>query len=616
MGAGKRIILFSAVVGVGLGLALALIFTAYLLASRKAGEDIRLAGDRQLQIIALDLDSVLERYETLPYSVAYLPLAAQALATPHDPVLLHELNLTLQDLQQQAKVESIYLMDQDGNTIASSNWDGAISYVGKNFGFRPYFVEAIKANGGGGSTGHFYAIGNSTNIPGYFISQAVYPLGSKRGAAKPVGVIAVKISLNAFEQAWRSSDEPIALADRHGVVFLSNRATWQYRSLRLLDQAVQQRLLETLQYADKRIAPISSLSKTESAGFGEYLARPIGRLGWQLMLFPNQAKVLRAGVQAALIALLLLVLLAAFCGAYYQRRRRLEEGHAAQLALSHAAAELEQKIAQRTLELTLGNERLAAQLDKLRETDNLLRSSQNEMVQTGKLAMLGQMAAGITHELNQPLTAIRAFADNAGVFLARGNSVQASANLQHISDASARMGSIIGQLKGFARKSAETLTVVDVQKAIFAAAALLRSEFERHGVTLELRLSEPVSVLGDSIRMEQVLINLLRNAIDAMSMTDATEVAPPAALREVTLLLEQDAQWVLIRVIDSGSGLPEHVIAHLFEPFFTTKASGHGLGLGLAISSSIVQAMGGSLTAANRATGGAEFVLRIPLYIL
>ena len=614
MGTGKRIILFSAVVG----LALALIFTAYLLASRKAGEDIRFAGDRQLQIIALDLDSVLERYETLPYSVAYLPLAAQVLATPHDPVLLHELNLTLQDLQQQAKVESIYLMDQDGNTLASSNWDGAISYVGRNFGFRPYFIESIKANGVGGATGHFYAIGNSTNIPGYFISQAVYPLGSKRGAAKPVGVIAVKISLNAFEQAWRSSEEPIALADRHGVVFLSNRAAWQYRSLRLLDPAVQQRLQETLQYADRRITPISALPKTERAGFSEYLARPIGRLGWQLMLFPNQAKVQRAGVQAALIALLLLVLLAAFCGAYYQRRRRLEEGRAAQLALSHAAAELEQKIAQRTLDLTLGNERLAAQLDKLRETDNLLRSSQNEMVQTGKLAMLGQMAAGITHELNQPLTAIRAFADNAGVFLARGNSAQASANLQHISDASARMGSIIGQLKGFARKSTETLTVVDVPKAIFAAAALLRSEFQRHGVALELRLTEPVSVLGDSIRMEQVLINLLRNAIDAMitiETIDMIEVAQPAALKEVTLLLEQDAQWVIIRIIDTGTGLPDQVIAHLFEPFFTTKASGHGLGLGLAISSSIVQAMGGSLTAVNRPLGGAEFVLRIPLYI-
>lgn len=604
----RRIILFSLV----LGSVLALIFSAYLLASRRALEDIRLAGDRQLQLIALDLESVLERYETLPYSVAYLPMAAQVLAAPHDSALLREFNLTLQDLQQQAKVESIYLMDKDGNTLASSNWDSAISYVGRNFGFRPYFVEAIRANGIGGTAGHFYAIGNSTNIPGYFIAQAVYPTASKRGSAKPVGVIAVKISLNTFEQAWRSSEEPIALADRNGVVFLSNRSAWQYRSLSVLDQAVQQGLQQTLQYADKRIVPISSLPKAERSGFGEYLARPIGRLGWQLMLFPAQSKVQRAGVQAATISLLMIGVLLALAGVVYQRRRRLEEGRAAQFALKHAADELEQKIVQRTLDLTLGNEKLESQLHKLTEAENLLRTTQNDMLQTAKLAMLGQMAAGITHELNQPLTAIRAFADNAGVFLARGNSEQASANLKHISDASARMGSIIGQLKGFARKSSDALSVVDVGAAIHAAAALLHSEFERQEAQLELQLDSPPGapigsaaalVLGDSIRMEQVLINLIRNALDAVEQSQ---------IKKVTVILELDAQMVRIRIIDSGSGLPEQVLQHLFEPFFTTKPSGRGLGLGLAISSSIVQAMNGQLSAQNRAQGGAEFLVLIP----
>ncbi|QJQ07007.1 sensor histidine kinase [Undibacterium piscinae] len=608
----RRIILFALV----LGSALALIFSAYLLASRKAVEDIRLAGERQLQLIALDLESVLERYETLPYSVAYLPMATQVLAAPHDGALLQEFNLTLQDLQQQAKVESIYLMDKDGKTLASSNWDSATSYIGKNFGFRPYFAEAIKGSGMGGVAGHFYAIGNSTNIPGYFIAQAVYPSGSKRGLAKPLGVIAVKISLNTFEQAWRSSEEPIALADRHGVVFLSNRSAWQYRSLGALDQVVQQGLQQTLQYAGKRIVPINSLPKAERAGFDEYLAHPIGRLGWQLMLFPAQSKVQRAGAQAAAVASLLIGVLLALAGVVYQRRRRLEEGRAAQFALKHAADELEQKIAQRTLDLTLGNEKLEAQLHKLTEAENLLRTTQNDMLQTAKLAMLGQMAAGITHELNQPLTAIRAFADNAGVFLARGNSEQAGANLQHISDASARMGSIIGQLKGFARKSSDALSVVDVGAAIHAAAALLRSEFERQEAQLELQLESPLEspqgsqigataalVLGDSIRMEQVLINLIRNALDAVEQS---------RIKKVSVILECDADVVCIRIIDSGSGLPEQVLQHLFEPFFTTKPSGRGLGLGLAISSSIVQAMNGQLSAQNRAQGGAEFVVKIP----
>lgn len=586
-----------------LALSLALVFASYLLASRKAEDDIRLAGDRQLQIIALDLESVLERYETLPYSVAYLPLAAQVLATPHDPVLQQQLNITLQDLQTQAKIAAIYLMDQQGKTIAASNWDSPQSYIGQNFGFRPYFSEVIRGRGAGANAGHFYAIGNTTNIPGYFISQPVYALAGKRGSSLPVGVIAVKISLNAFEQAWRSSEDPIALTDRHGVVFLSNRSQWQYRSLRTLDQAVQQDLRDTLQYAGKEIAAMTTLAKHDQAGFGDYLARPIGRLGWQLMLFPNHAKVHRAGVLAALIASLLLGLAAAFSAVYYQRKRRLEEGRTAQLALKRAADELEQKIAQRTQALTLGNEQLEAQLLQLTQAENLLRSTQSEMVQTGKLAMLGQMAAGITHELNQPLTAIRAFADNAGVFLARGNSEQASANLQHISAASARMGAIISQLKGFARKSADTLTVVDVSSAVHAAAALTHSEFTRLGVTLIIDLSLPAQVLGDSIRMEQVFINLLHNALDAVEHVKN---------KTVTVQLEQQQESVIIRIIDSGTGLPDQVLQQVFEPFFTTKPSGRGLGLGLAISSSIVQAMGGSLLAYNHPMGWAEFVLRIP----
>jgi two-component system C4-dicarboxylate transport sensor histidine kinase DctB len=232
------------------------------------------------------------------------------------------------------------------------------------------------------------------------------------------------------------------------------------------------------------------------------------------------------------------------------------------------------------------------------------------MLQTGKLAMLGQMAAGITHELNQPLTAIRAFADNAGVFLERGNLQQASANLQHISDASARMGSIIGQLKGYSRKSSELLTVVDVAQSIHAAANLLRSEFERQGVQLELSLiAGTAQVLGDSIRMEQVLINLIHNALDAF---DTHEAATSGGLKKVSVVLEADEHTVSVRIMDNGIGLADQVLQHLFEPFFTTKDSGSGLGLGLSISASIVQAMNGQLSASNRPQGGAEFVLRIP----
>lgn len=576
---------------------LAVVLAAYLVAAHRAREDIHAAGDRQLQIIALDLESVLEKFETLPYTLAYHPDVPAAVVRPDDRELIQRLNLTLQSIQRQAKVSAIYLMDRSGNTLASSNWDLPLSFVGKNFAFRPYFRDAME-----GRAGRFYGIGSTTSEPGYFIAQPVYPLGASKPSV-PVGVIAVKISLSEFEETWRSSEEPIALADASGVVFLSNRMAWRYHSMRPLDEKERKYLGGTLQYAGQNILPIATLSKAEQAGFDEHLAKPVGRLGWQLMLFPSQARIQRPAALAALAAALLAAVAGISYWAVLQRRKRLEERMASRQALQRAAEELDRNIAQRTRELLDANQRLESKYAKLKETEHLLRTTQNELVQAGKLAMLGQMAAGVTHELNQPLAAIRAFADNAVTFLARGQGDKAGENLAQISAASARMGAIIGQLKGFARKSHETVSTVDLAQAVQASAILLESDFRRHDVQFEVDIRQPAQITGDAVRTEQVLINLLRNALDAV------ETAP---VRKVEVILEREGGDALVRIRDSGAGIPEQVAPHLFEPFFTTKASGKGLGLGLAISSSIVQAMNGQLTAQNHAGGGAEFVVRLP----
>jgi two-component system C4-dicarboxylate transport sensor histidine kinase DctB len=353
------------------------------------------------------------------------------------------------------------------------------------------------------------------------------------------------------------------------------------------------------------VSPISSLSKAAQAGFGEYLARPVGRLGWQLMLFPSQSRITRAAAYAALAAAMALAIAGISYWAFLQRRRHQEERVASRKALQQAAEELDRKITQRTQELLQANRDLEVKYAKLKETEHLLRSTQNELVQAGKLAMLGQMAAGVTHELNQPLAAIRAFADNAVTFLKRGKTEQASENLAHISEASARMGSIIGQLKGFARKSHETVSAVDLGNAIKASALLLENDFARCEADLHLEIDEQINVIGDAVRMQQVLINLLRNALDAV------ENAP---VRKVSVTMTRIDDEAVVRIRDTGPGIPKDVVQHLFEPFFTTKPSGKGLGLGLAISSSIVQAMNGQLSAHNCADGGAEFVVQLPVF--
>ena len=560
--------------------AAALIAAAYLLGAHRAASEQLAQGRRQLQLMAPELQSVLERFETLPFVLARQPDLANALSHPHDPDAIARLNQTLQTIQQQARVGALYLMDRNGLTLGASNWDQPLGFAGKNFSYRPYFQAALQ-----GQAGRFYGIGTSTSEAGYFIAQPV------RGAGGRVdGVIAVKITLDELERNWRSSEEPILLADRHGVIFLSNRPEWRYHSLAPLPPAALAELASTQQYVGRDVTPLARDP-------GPRVTQQVGRLGWQLMLFPDQSRALRSGAYWALATALLLACGAVSYWAMHQRRRRMEERVA-------SARELESRIAQRTRQLSDTNRDLAQKYAKLQETEQMLRSTQNELVQAGKLAMLGQMAAGMTHELNQPLAAIRAFADNARTFLERGKPELAASNLGHIGEASARMGAIIAQLKGFARKDG-SVGPVDLARAVRASAFLLESDCRRLGVQLEIEAGEaPLVVAGDSVRIEQVLINLLRNALDAV------EAAPQ---RHVSVALAREGSCGVARIRDSGSGIPADVAAHLFEPFFTTKPAGQGLGLGLAISSSIVQAMNGQLTARSLDGGGAEFTLRLPL---
>lgn len=575
------------------------VLAAYFIAAQKARGDIRIEGERQLQIIAQDLETVLEKHETLPFVLAFQPDMQGVLHEPNSRAMVSRLNLTIRSVQRQSKVSAIYLMDSTGNTLASSNFDQPRNqnFVGRNFSFRPYFRDAMA-----GKPGRFYAIGNVTNEPGYFISQPVYGETTSGNVAVPLGVVAVKISLDEFERTWANSADPISLADSSGVVFLSNRNEWHYHSLSPLANAAQDDLMRTRQYGGQLIHPLASAKQLRRVGLGPSIKQPVNRLGWQLLLFPSETRVIHAGLVAATGVALLLSIIGSLLWAMYQRRRRMEERLVSRKALRDAAEELERRIALRTQELLLANEHIEAKFTKLKQTERLLRSTQNELVQAGKLTMLGQMAAGVTHELNQPLAAILAFADNAVTFLSRQQPHRAGENLAHISAAAARMGAIISQLKGFARGHHEILSPIDLAQSVRASALLVQNDFLRNDAELDVKILTTVRVMGDAVRVEQVLINLLRNALDA------TE---GCAVRKIAVILECDERDAILRVRDSGSGISPQMVEHLFEPFFTTKPAGKGLGLGLAISSSIVQAMNGQLTAGNHPEGGAEFILRL-----
>ncbi|KAB2924791.1 MAG: sensor histidine kinase [Dechloromonas sp.] len=551
----------------------------------------RLAAQR-LDAFALSLEATLYRHEALPGLLALEPSLAALLREPHNPVRIAAANAYLEAAQQGAAVAATYLIDANGLTLAASNWRQPRSFIGHNYAFRPYFRDAVDQG-----LGRFYGVGVTTGEPGYFIAA---PL---REQGRVVGVVAIKVGLETLEQAMAGTGDTLLLSDGDGIVFLASDRRLRYRHLAPLADSARQRLESTRQYGNQIIQPLAdqplSLTAQEPVRLAlpdearrEHLvvSRPVGNLGWQVVQLgrPDEA---RGSAFTGASALVFAAAFALGLAAHFQHRARRRE------ELRRIHGELESRIAERTADLT---EKIAA----LQRTEAILHETRDNAVQAGKLAVLGQLSAGISHELNQPLAALQTFADNAAALLARGRHAEVAENLQMISELVGRTGRIVRQLKSFARREADTPQAVNVAATI--EHALLIVEPRRREIAAQIAVAPfapELSVTAEAGRLEQVLVNLLLNALDAMH--DRPEARVDVQVRDAT-------GQVVIEVRDHGPGIPDEVRGHLFEPFYTTKPAGAGLGLGLAISLTIVESYGGTLAARNAPDGGAVFVLTLP----
>jgi two-component system C4-dicarboxylate transport sensor histidine kinase DctB len=551
----------------------------------------RLSAQR-LDAFALSLEATLARHESLPGLLALDPALAAVLRQPKEPARVAAANAYLEAAQQGAAVAAAYLIDADGLTLAASNWRQPHSFVGHNYAFRPYFREALQDG-----LGRFYGVGVTTGEPGYFIAAPV------RDQGRVLGVVVLKIGLESMEQALAGAGDTLLLADADGVVFLAAERGWRYRALAPLGAEATARLAETRQYGSQPVAaladraiPLNQPAPVPLALPGEaprqrlVHSRPVGKLGWQVVQLgdPGEARAAALGAGTAVAFASAFALgLAAYLR---QRRRRREE-------LRRIYGELEARIAERTVDLT-------AKIAALERTEAILRETRDAAVQAGKLATLGQMSAGISHELNQPLAALQTFADNAAALLARGRHDEVAENLATISDLVGRTGSIVRQLKTFARREAATPQPVTVASAIEHALLIVEPRRRETAARIAVAPLPPdLRLIAEAGRLEQVLVNLLRNGLDAM-----VGQAEP----RLDVSARRAGEQVLIEVRDHGPGLPEEALRHLFEPFYTTKPAGEGLGLGLAISLTIAESYGGTLSAHNAADGGAVFVLGLP----
>jgi len=555
------------------------------LAERYYRNELVSQNRQTLDLYVANLLGTLHRYEVLPQILGDLPGLRAALANPTDVTTLDNANRLLRDISTQTGAEVMYLMDPSGMTLAASNWDKRDSFVGRNFSFRPYFSDAMAGN-----LGRFFGLGTTSAKRGYFFAAAVHD------GDRITGVLVVKVDLDNTENLWGNTPEQLLLTDHMGVVILTSNPAWRFRATRPLSDGDRMAIAAIQPYPIRDPHP---LELNEKAWLKQ--TRQIDETGWSVSILAPRVLIDRPVRTVVAVGGATLLVLMLGLGIMMQRRRHYLDRFAFEIK---ARRELEGRVVERTSDLEGLNRRLKQEVLEREHAQQELVRAQDELVQTSKLTALGTMSASISHELNQPLGAIRSYAENAEVLLDHQRIDDARGNLKLISELTGRMASIIAHLRAFARRDRHAPESVALQPALDDALALLAKR--RRAMEVELIRDLPDATLwvqAGETRLRQVLGNLLANALDAL-----TEKGPP---RKIWLSAEHTATGVNLYIRDNGPGFCLEALGRAGEPFYTTKTRTQGLGLGLAICDTLMRAFGGELLFANQREGGALITLRL-----
>ncbi len=571
------------------------------MATRVYLDDAAARGQTTLRLAVSALDGHMRRFEALPALIADHAGIKALVSEPARPALRAEANRYLKEINTLLNSSDIYVMVPGGDTIAASNHDGPLSFVGENFSYRPYFQEAIA-----GRSGRFFALGTTSLKRGYYFSAPVRIGPDVRGA------VVFKVDLDAIEASWRGGDHEIIVTDPEGIIFMSGRPDWLYAGLSPLTPERLARTEASRRYANATLRELpvrngqldghSLMTLSGDGATREYLvlSAAMADAGWTVSVLADTASAYRQTYVSVAAALLVLGLAALLAAVVAQRRARLAERMQTQQT---AQAELEQRVAERTADLALVNTRLETEVSERRATEQQLRQTQSDLVQAGKLAALGQMSAALSHEFNQPLAAVKTYADNAVVLIERDRITEARDNVTRISALTDRMATISRHLRNFARKPNEKLGPVDLADVVADTLEIVAWRLKAADATLNIDLGPtPLTVRGGAVRLQQVLVNIVSNAADAVEGLDN---------RAIDLVARKKSGRITITVRDHGSGVPPAIAERIFDPFFSTKGVGKGLGLGLSISYNIVKDFGGSLSVSNHPEGGAIFVVEL-----
>lgn len=564
----------------------AVFYVAGIYGRASALSALSLQGRTEASLKVALLRAVLERPRALPLLLAQDRDVVDTLSSS-DPAARTALSRKLEELIAPTKAAVIYVVADNGIAVSASNWREEKSFVGNDYTFRSYFTRGMKEGGA-----EHFALGTVSHRPGLYISHRV---GS---AEQPLGVVVAKMEFDQLEADWRDTQRPAFVTDDNNVVLISSIPSWRFMTTEPLPQSSLSAIRESLQFGDapllplpmtrlETLAPDADIVRVLLPGGGQIrylqISVPVASNGWHFRyLLPIDGAVAADMREFRLVAVLALLVVLAVT-AVWIRRRQLAQ---AQIIGAQAAREeLERRVEERTSALSLTRDNLQAEISNRKSTEIKLQAVQQDLVQANRLAILGQVAAGVAHEINQPVATIRAYADNSKVFLERQQIQPVRENLDLIASLTERIGAITDDLKALSRRGrtgAEPVLLADVFEG---AVLLLQSRFTG---SLDMLVIEPTAqeleVMGSRLRLEQIFINLLQNALEAVEGRETGQVT-------VSTVMTGDK--VSICVADNGPGIAPDILAELFQPFNSSKDK--GLGLGLVICKDIVTDYGGQL---------------------
>ena len=546
-----------------------IVYVTNSLLTERFTERTRNAAEVRLALYSANLLSELQRNSIVPQLLS------------RDPALIGALNsgdytqstMRLLSFVDEIGAASLILMDMDGRIVAATNRER----LGENQRSQPHFLNAMRSN-----ATTFTVEERAEGGFSFTYSRRVDDNGLG------VGVVSVGVDLAKLERSWAGISDAVLVLDSEGRVILATEPRWRGRSeaeaLALLEpEAAIERALRTT--PDWSALPIEAYLR------GDGVMRQEARVpfqGWRVISFTTFSSV-RERVNA-ILALEIMGFAILLAGLFWALSRR-----------SNVAMRVFQR---ESAELRALNRRLQQEIAEREKVEKNLEVAEQTVAQTSKLAALGEMSAAVSHELNQPLAAMKTYLAGVRLLISRDRADEAIVAAQRIDGLIERMGAITKQLKSYARKGADRLEPVDVKDALLSSLAMMEPQLRQRQVAITRTLpDQPVMVYADRMRLEQVIINLLRNALDATKM---------AAEPSIDILLAQ-GDLVRLSVRDNGTGIED--LDALFEPFYTTKQPGDGTGLGLAISSGIVNDFGGRLTARNAGKGGAVFEVELPILV-